>query len=59
MQGSLLQPEDAVTRGGEPGIVRGDDRGQSVLGVHLAEQRMQSVRCVFVQIPRRFVREQQ
>jgi hypothetical protein len=59
MQPSLLKAEHAVTRGGETWIMGGDDRRQPVLGVHLAEQRVQGIGRVFIQVPSGLIREQE
>jgi hypothetical protein len=58
-QAALLQAQDAVAGGGEAGVVGGDDRGQAVRGVHRAQQGVQRVGGVFVQVARRLVRQQQ
>ena len=55
----MLQPEDPVARRGESRVVRGDDRRQAVLGVHLAQQRMQRVGGRLVEIAGRLVGQQQ
>ena len=38
---ALLQAQHPVASGGDAGVVRGDDGGQPVLGVHLAQQLME------------------
>jgi hypothetical protein len=55
---SAFEAERAVAHRGQPGIVRGDNRGQALLAVHLAQQVVERVGGVLVQVAGRLVREQ-
>src|SRR3954453_5656479 len=59
LQSTVFEAQDAVACRGKPRVVRGDERCQPVLTVHLAEERMECVRRVLVEVPRGLVGEEQ
>ena len=59
LQRSALEFEDAIAGGGQRRIVRDDHRGQAVLAMHIAEQRMEVAGGGFIEVAGRLVGEQQ
>src|SRR6185436_16002540 len=54
-----FQPQNSIAVSRQSRVVRGDDRGEAALAVHLAEQVVQGVAGGLVEIAGRFIRQHQ